>query len=202
MAFCPTIVCKMCKKLGHITVNCPKKNQCLICGETNHKQKECPKRKCNTCERQGHNTTSCDRYNLVAIKDTDWTKEEYCVNIKQCRCGCSLREIEKIREHYVKTHISTSKPYDTHCCRCKRPYPMRVLKRGFKKLYLCTINCVNFDQSQEETQETTLDIMEINQKEETSQWNINNTDSEVLLIRMEISETLMKKDGTREYLVV
>jgi hypothetical protein len=68
-----------------------------------------------------------------------------------------------------------------HCCGCKRPYPMRVLKRGFKKLYLCTINCANFNQFQEKIQETTSDVMEIDQTEDTSQWNI-------VLIQKELKE--------------
>jgi hypothetical protein len=166
MTFCPTIICRMCKGQGHITVNCPKRGQCLLCGGIDHEQRNCLEKECKICGRKGHKAINCGEYNLLAIKNTDWTKEEYRIN-RQYRCGCSRREIEEMREHYVKTHAG--RPYDTHCCECKRPYPMKNLKKGIKKPYLCTFNCVNFDQNQREIQETTLNNMEIDQQEEENE---------------------------------
>jgi hypothetical protein len=69
MVFCPTIIYRMYKGQGHITVNCSKRGQCLFCEDINHKQKNCLEKECNVCGRKGHKAINCKRYNLIAIKN-------------------------------------------------------------------------------------------------------------------------------------
>ena len=151
---CPTITCRKCGNNGHIFIECPIKEGCSNCGNLGHLFKNCPTVKCRTCNQFGHIAIRCPEKLVTAIRGTEWTKQDYEKN-KKCECGCNSQEVMNALFNYLQTHQSTGIAYDTHCCKCKSPYPMRNLYKGTEEYpYICKMKCGRKEEFPEEVGES------------------------------------------------
>ncbi|XP_068443166.1 zinc finger CCHC domain-containing protein 7-like isoform X2 [Clinocottus analis] len=118
-----SLICKICKKMGHIAKSCnnPKKcPTCVLCGIQGHIQKYCPGRPCPSCG-LSHGLKPCERPQV-------WN--QHCQ-----RCGvsghlsdtcpdtwrqyhCTIRLELPVRPPTV--HILKKKKYPSHCCNCSQ----------------------------------------------------------------------------------
>ena len=100
-----------------------------------------PKYPCKFCERYGHRSRDCKGEKVpVAIQGTNWTVFDYERN-RDIRCGCYIRDVEQALRNYLRKY-PRGYAYNTHCCKCKSPYPMRSLVKGPTQCpYVCNIKC-------------------------------------------------------------
>jgi hypothetical protein len=95
---------------------------CKICKITkDHKTKACKSNTCHKCNRTGHVKKDC---NNPCLRGTNHEWINY-LNNAQVKCGCNENEVKQIR--LQRSHDKGCIPYDTHCCKCKSPHPMRNL---------------------------------------------------------------------------
>lgn len=100
-----------------------------------HSYKECTKNQCTECKEYGHIKIDCKNR---CVRGTPWKFEEFVMNTKGYRadgvpCGCDEKTVKDKRETNSKSKI----PYQSHCCHCKGPYPMRVMTIGSQYEYIC-----------------------------------------------------------------
>ncbi|XP_067886416.1 zinc finger CCHC domain-containing protein 7 [Heterodontus francisci] len=93
----PSMDCRNCGKLGHLSKNCPSPKKlpaCCLCGVRGHLQRGCPLRHCTNCSMPGHWFRNC-------IERAYWKK--------QChRCQMTGHYADACPEIWRQYHLTTN----------------------------------------------------------------------------------------------
>ncbi|XP_066515748.1 zinc finger CCHC domain-containing protein 7 [Hoplias malabaricus] len=92
-----TITCRSCKKLGHLSKNCPSPKKlpcCSLCGVQGHFVKTCPNRHCSNCSLPGHTYDDC-------LEKVYWHKRCH-------RCGMIGHFFDACPDIWRQYHITTT----------------------------------------------------------------------------------------------